>query len=418
MPKLVDEPWVPADAEFGVRRARLSFTYQAYVPDPIADLDVPLSSEATQLLTEANRRIVLLKADPPAFGAFEVLARQLLRSESVASSRIEGLALSHRRLARAAFGGGRADLTAAAVLGNVRAMERAEVLATKPRFGVSELRALHRALFDDTPDRRLAGVVRDGPSWLGGSASSPRGAEFVPPPADRIAALLDDLSEFLARDDLPALVQAAIAHAQFETIHPFIDGNGRAGRCLIHVVLRRRGLTPRYVPPVSLVLARDARAYIAGLTAYRRGDVAGWCAHFCAAAGAAADAAAAYATDLAALRNQWLERAGHPRAGSTARALLDALPGTPVLDVATAERLAQTSNQAARLAVLALEAAGILHRINTGARNRAWEAPEVFDLIERVEARVERGVPAPRARRATRGRTDARTSSRAKRSRG
>jgi Fic family protein len=87
---------------------------------------------------------------------------------------------------------------------------------------------------------------------------------------------MDDLVAFMNRTDLPPVVQAAIAHAQFETIHPFADGNGRVGRALIHVVLRRRGLAPRYVPPVSLVLAADAKAYVAGLTAFRADRAADW----------------------------------------------------------------------------------------------------------------------------------------------
>ena len=81
--------------------------------------------------------------------------------------------------------------------------------------------------------------------------------------------LLDDLCAFINRDDLPAVVQAGLVHAQFETVHPFADGNGRTGRALIHVVLSRRSAVTQYVPPVSLALATDSRAYIAGLNAFR-----------------------------------------------------------------------------------------------------------------------------------------------------
>src|SRR5438034_1038975 len=84
--------------------------------------------------------------------------------------------------------------------------------------------------------------------------------------AEAVAGLLNDLSSFSNSDDLPAVVQAAIAHAQFETIHPFVDGNGRIGRALIHLILRRRGLAVRVVLPVSLALATWSNDYIAGLT--------------------------------------------------------------------------------------------------------------------------------------------------------
>jgi len=388
VPSLVDLEWEPENAGFGGRRARLRFTYQAYVPDPIADLDVPLSVDIVEILSEADRGIAALNVGPSTLGSFEVLARQLLRSESVASSRIEGLQLSHRRLARASWGGPRDDVIASSVLGNVAAMQAAIGLGSQRRFGPAELRALHRTLFDATRDARLGGKVRTVQNWIGGAADSPRGAEFVPPPADLVAALLDDLCEFIRRDDVPAIVQAAIAHAQFETIHPFAEGNGRVGRCLVHLILRRRGIAPHYVPPISLVLASDAPAYVAGLTAFRRGDVAGWCALFAAATRTAARGAATFATDVAALQAAWRAQAGQPRADATVHRLIDALPGTPVLDVTTAERLAGTSNQAARLAMAALEAAGILRRINVGRRNRAWEAPALFDLVEAFEDRL------------------------------
>ena len=94
---------------------------------------------------------------------------------------------------------------------------------------------------------------------------------FVPPPHECVRPLLADLIDFANRDDLPAIAQAALAHAQLETIHPFGDGNGRAGRCLIHVVLRRRKLTPVLVPPISVALATNARGYIAGLSTTARG---------------------------------------------------------------------------------------------------------------------------------------------------
>src|SRR5512139_89251 len=125
-------------------------------------------------------------------------------------------------------------------------------------------------------ERTRPGRVREEQNWIGGRLGNPSDAAFVPPPEDLVLPLLEDLVAFMARDDLPAAPQAAVAHAQFETIHPFIDGNGRVGRALVHVVLRRRGLAPRYVPPVSLVLAADAKAYVAGLTAFRDDRPTDW----------------------------------------------------------------------------------------------------------------------------------------------
>src|SRR6185503_1455836 len=154
------------------------------------------------------------------------------------------------------------SLDTRSVLGNVRAMDEAIRLAAgQARLTVDTICRIHARLFQGTADARLAGVLRDRQNWIGGRADNPYRADFVPVPEDRVRPLLDDLCKFIERDDLPALAQAAIAHAQFETIHPFEDGNGRVGRCLIHYVLRKRALATSFVPPISAVLAANGRTY-------------------------------------------------------------------------------------------------------------------------------------------------------------
>ena len=130
--------------------------------------------------------------------------------------------------------------------------EAIQIGARSSELTVDDIRAIHRSLAIVPPLNRIAGELREEQGWIGGH--SPPVASYVPPPPDYVPSLTSDLCEFMNRDDLSPVAQAAIAHAQFETIHPFGDGNGRVGRCLIHVIFRRRGLTPSYVPPVSLVL--------------------------------------------------------------------------------------------------------------------------------------------------------------------
>lgn len=390
---------------YGGRKSRASYTFQAYVPDRIANQTFDLPGDIAGIVTEADRAVVALNETPPAIASLEALARQLLRAESVGSSRIEGLELSHRRLARAAFDAKHAqDVTAESILGNIRAMEHAIALATAGSdFTVRDITTIHRELFASTRDRHLAGIVRDGQSWIGGASDGPRDAEFVPPPHEYVDGLLDDLAEFISREDLPPVAQAAIAHAQFETIHPFADGNGRVGRCLIHVVLRRRGIAKRYVPPISLVLAGNAKAYIGGLTDFRTGREAAWCGTFAAAVRTAAAGASAFAERIARLQASWLVKAGDPRDDSAARKLIALLPSHPILDVSTTEKITGVSNQAARLTMLRLEEAGILKRVNVGKRNRAWEATGLFELLNQYEREMvtpagskRPGRPAPR----------------------
>jgi Fic family protein len=237
-------------------------SYRAFVPDPIANLELSLPSSVAAVVSAAERAIDALNRDPPRLASLEVLARRLLRAESVASSRIEGLLLSQRRLARAEVEeADTRDETARSVLGNVAAMEHAVILGSSAKsLRLRDVLEIHRVLMRATTTPQIAGKLREHQNWIGGNAYNPGRADFVPPAPGRVKDLMGDLVAFINREDLPPVVQAAIAHAQFETIHPFADGNGRVGRALIHVVLRRRGLAPRYVPPVSLVLAADARA--------------------------------------------------------------------------------------------------------------------------------------------------------------
>jgi Fic family protein len=267
-------------------------------------------------------------------------------------------------------------------------MEAAIALGTRVRPLTSrDVRTIHRVLSKDTPDRARAGKLRTSQGWIGGG-STPANADFIPPPEDMVPGLLDDLCAFASRDDLPAVIQAAIVHAQFETIHPFPDGNGRVGRCLIHAVLLRRGLTAGVVLPVSLVLGANARAYVRGLVAFREGRVAEWCGVFSAAVRTAAEDVARLGRAIDGLRGKWHKAAQEPRAGSTSSRVIDALAGYPILDAGTVETIARVSNQAARLALLELEAAGVVKRINTGKRNRAWEAVGLFEVVEAGERRL------------------------------
>jgi Fic family protein len=245
----------------------------------------------------------------------------------------------------------------------------------------------------DRPD--LGGKIRTSQNWIGGNSFNPCGAAFVPPPPELVPDLLNDLVAFLNGDHYPPLVQAALAHAWFETIHPFADGNGRVGRALIHVVLRRRGLAPRYVPPISLVLATRSRQYVDGLTATRYlgspsdpGALAGileWINTFTAAASRATNDARELGRRIDRLIETWRARVGTARADSAVAQLLPRLPLAPILTVATASRLIGRSDVATHQAVVRLVEAGVLVQTTVGRRNRVYEAVGLLDLFTSFE---------------------------------
>ncbi|HEX4806155.1 MAG TPA: Fic family protein [Conexibacter sp.] len=405
-------PWRPTFDSGIPRRHRVAQTIECFVPDPIVEWDPTLTASTAALIAEADAKVREFDRQAPGVQGLDALARQLLRQESVGSSRIENLIVAQRRLARAAAGSSaKHDATAELVIGNVRAMERAIAVATEPRpLTRDDIVAIHRTLLEETIDEPIAGVVREEQNWIGRSSYSPAGAAFIPPPHEYVEELLDDLAAFLNLDDLPVTLQAAIAHAQFEAIHPFLDGNGRVGRCLIHVIHRRRGLATSVVPPISLVLATHHRLYVGGLDAYCFGDLKDWLLFFSACTVKAVDRAHDLAFRVDSLREQWLKRLGQPRSHASSRALLDQLAAEPVMTVARAAELAGVSETAAARAIASLEHAGILTRPSQQRWGRRWEAPEVFELLDAFERDVATpGHTTRPARPAPRGGTGRRT---------
>lgn len=403
MSKLVRRRWQSSPDGGLSRKDRQGCEYEAYVPDLLVGRTFRLDGSVAADIADAERAIATLDASAAALANTEALARLLLRAESVASSFIEGLLVGGRRLLRAeaarVAGVTDIDVTADEVLGNIDAMTWAvESLSTADAVTVDGLLQVHERLLARTRLREHAGRIRSVQNWIGGSSFNPCSAAFVPPPPDHVEELLVDLCAFVDDDSLPAVAQAAITHAQFETIHPFVDGNGRTGRALIHVVLRRRGVAPRILPPISLVLATWSRSYIEGLTATRyrgRADsraahdgINRWIGLFAAACRRAVDEAVAFEDRVAAMQGDWRAAAGTVRRGSAADLLIGALPGAPVVSVSSAAGLIGRSFQATNEAMTRLEAAGVVRQVNVGRRNRAFEASAIIDAFTALERQL------------------------------
>jgi Fic family protein len=388
----IERLWEPTLAGFGGKRARKPARYRAFIPGEIADYDWTLDSATAEAIFEAERRCRELETHSV---GLDTVARQLLRSEALASSKIEGLVLSHRRLAKAAAVSS-GDLTAQSVLANVAAIEAAyEFAHSNEPFSVDVLKRVHARLFESTPQDHLGGVVRDRQNWIGGDATTPVNADFVPPPEEEVPRLLGDLAAFCNRVDLPPVLQAAEVHAQYETIHPFMDGNGRAGRALIGMILIRRGVANDVLPPISLILAGDADSYVRGLASYRYTSGTDWVDFFSGALIRAANSSELLARQVAELKERWLEAAGRPRAGSAPRRLIEALPTHPVLTLATAQSITGLSDEACRRALNRLERSGVLRETTAGKRNRVWESVGLFGLLDQLEREVGDGRRAP-----------------------
>ena len=389
MPHTVERLWEPDYTKVGIKDATTAFTYQAFVPDPIAGRTPSLPADLVEELDITRDAVADLQGQAAVTG-LEALGRQLLRAESIGSSSLEGLRLSQRKLIRAIVDPEVGDATAKAVVGNIRAMDEAIRIGLRNEaFSLQDMRSIHECLLAGTDDEPIAGHIRQEQNWIGGSPYSPMRAEFIPPPESELDTLLADLIAFMNRTDLPAIIQAAIAHAQFETIHPFIDGNGRVGRALIHTILTRRGLTPSFVPPVSLVLAANAHRYIEGLTQYRNEDALAWCRMFTRTLFSATEHAKVFNHELTALQARWRDAAGTPRSHSAAEKLIQALPANPIVNLKIACAITGGSDEGARKALNELAQAGILFPATVGKKkNRMWEARELLTLLDNFEWRL------------------------------
>ena len=385
------------------RRDRQPCDYDAYLPDKLSDRKFSLDGDVAADVADAEAALTRLDASSVALADSEALARLLLRAESVASSRIEGLEIGTRRLLRAdaarRLGIEPRDVTAREILGNIDAMTWAvDTIEQRSAITLDTLLETHRRLLAGSRMEEHGGRVREVQNWIGGSGYNPCTASFVPPPPELVSDLLDDLVGFCNSDSLPTLAQAAVAHAQFETIHPFADGNGRTGRALIHIVLRRRGLGLRILPPISLILATWSQDYIEGLAGTRyagpaessdaHSGINRWIALFASACTRAVEDARHFEEQVRALQASWRGRFGRVRRDSTVNLLVSVLPSAPVLTTTTAAELVGRSFPAASQAIERLVAAGVLVQVSVGRRNRAYEAPELIDAFTAFERRL------------------------------
>ena len=402
MSTVIRRRWI-SDHSGPSRRDNRGCEYEAYVPDLLVGRAFAIEGEVAADIADAEAAIALLNVEATSLVDTESLARILVRAESVASSRIEGLEIGARRLLRAEaareLGDDPSDVTAVEVLGNIDAMAYAiEQIDEGSEITTDLLLEVHRRLLARTRLEEHGGKFREQQNWIGGSAYNPCSAAFVPPPHDHVPALIDDLVVFSNDDSLPAVAQAAIAHAQFETIHPFVDGNGRTGRALVHLIFRRRGVAPRVLPPVSLILATWAQDYIDGLASTRyRGPATSkaaseginlWIGRFATACKRAVEDASSFEQRALAIEAEWRERLGRVRARSAADLLLRLLVGAPVVTVNSAANLIGRSFVHTNEAVARLVEAGILRQVTVGRRNRAFEAPDIIAAFTDLERQL------------------------------
>lgn len=353
----------------------------AWSPDPLASRDIEVGADVVRRTERAVAAVRMADARLPS--GREPLARLLLRTEGVASSNIEGLHAHVADVAAAELDGDAVGGDAAWVADNLGAVTEALASARGGRrLTRAALHGWHARLMRHSAlDPGMVGAFRRAQGWIGGS--SPRDAAYVPPPPELVPGLMADLLRFVNRTDIDPVTQAAIAHAQFETVHPYGDGNGRIGRVLVLWVLSRR-LGVAVPPPVSVLIARDPDGYLSGLYRFRTGGVAAWVGWFADVVRKAGEAAVEWADEVTAVVGTWEERLADVRVDAAAHAVLRELPGHPVMSAAVVAEQLGVSERSARSALAVLAERGIVEpfevRGGRSGRPRHWWVAR--DLVE------------------------------------
>ncbi len=327
----------------------------------------------------------------------KALNHMLLRTESVASSKIEDLDADLTDYGRAVLHV-RANATGVAVASATAALGRMiEDADSHRRIRPEALLTAHHDLFRRMPDEQhRAGKFREVQNWIAGSDYAPIGALYVPPPPETVASYLDDLFAFANRTDMPAVIQAAIVHAQFESIHPFVDGNGRIGRALIHSVLRRRRITRHLTAPIASALVGHRERYFAALSDYRDGCAGTLIAMLASATNLATAESWRTADNLVQIRADWQDSGLGASPGTPLFRILDALTEHPFVTIDLLATLLGIEESVARLDVDRLESTGILSRLPRTRRTPVWVAKEVLDQIRDLDVRIhETGIRQP-----------------------
>lgn len=397
-----EELWHSDVAGMGMpRQHRRSGHFRTYTPHLLSGRTFSPSPSAAVALREAERLVVSLEASLATRQEAGHAPLAVLKFiEAVGSSAMEGYRSAAARLvASKATEGAGAKGSDLKILGNLNALKGALELADRATLGVEHLVALQAELLHERGSQGLVGV-RAEQNWIGGSDYHPLDAVHVPPPVAEVDKLMEDLCDYVSRPSAdPPLLRAAIAHAQFETIHPFLDGNGRVGRALVHLMLRREGLTDLAVLPMSGTWGKDKAAYVAFLNSMRTPGE--WstqhiddAAHYIArTATAAAEGAFAIAAGVQNAQEELSARVrAQFRADSIAHRIVPDVGvglGVTVHDVATRHGM---DGAGVLRALTRMEELGLLKR-RSAQRPHVFYSPTILRLIERFAAQIPDGDP-------------------------
>jgi len=386
----------PAQARAG-RYVRQTEGYSAFMPAPLPpDPPVRLAGELQKLLSQADRALVRLDGSIQTLPNPDLFIFMYVRKEAVLSSQIEGTQSSLQDLltAEAKIFAPDRPSDVDEVINYVRAMNFGlEHLAQLP-VSIRLIKDIHALLLRGVRGERLTpGELRRSQNWIGPGGCTLAEATFVPPPPHKVPAVLGALETFLHREkDLPLLIEIGLAHAQFETIHPFLDGNGRMGRLLITFLLCEREVLTKPVLYLSYYFKRHRAAYYERLQAVRdQGEWEEWLAFFLRGIAEVSAQATDTARRILVLRetDRTLITRYLGRAAGNGHRVLEHLFTQPIVSVNAVQKLVGVTYSAANRLVSKMAEHGILHEFTGQSRNRRFRYEEYIRLFTDPESETQ-----------------------------
>ncbi len=364
-------------------------TYRAFVPAPLPPKPpVRMGSDLTRLLSDADRALGRLDGVASVLPNPDLFVAMYVRQEAVLSSQIEGTQSTLEDVLEFEADGTTSD--------QPRDIEEVVNYVTAMKYGLQRLDTfpLSLRLLREIHDKLLTGVrgqdrqpgnFRTSQNWIGPAGCTLADAEFVPPSPHDMQIALHDFEHFLhEQDQLPILVQVALAHAQFETIHPFLDGNGRVGRLLITLLLCERGILRRPLLYLSHYLKAHRSQYYDRLTAIRNdGDWEGWLRFFLRGVFEVSQAATDTARAILDMREEHREKIAERSSANNALRLIDFLFEHPLISIRMAERHLGCSYVTAANTIHDFQHLGLLREITGQQRHRRYRYDPYLALFHR-----------------------------------
>jgi Fic family protein len=371
------------------RYVRQPTGYRAFIPAAVPP-DPPLAFDAdlTKLLSDADRALGRLDGVASVLPNPDLFVAMYVRHEAVLSSQIEGTQSTLEDVIEFEAEGSRAGRAkdVEEVVNYVAAMNHGLKRLDSLPLSLRLIKEIHKVLLRGVRGaERQPGEFRTSQNWIGPAGCTLKDAEFVPPPPHEMQTALGDLEKFLHdRTSLPVLIQCALAHAQFETIHPFLDGNGRVGRLLITLLLCERHVLRQPLLYLSFYLKAHRAQYYDRLTAVRNdGDWEGWVKFFLRGVFEVSQGATETSRAILELREKHRQEIGTRPGGANGLRLLDELFRIPLVSVRSSEQLLGCSYVTAANIISELEDLGILKEITGRRRNRLFRYQPYWELFDR-----------------------------------